>query len=175
VKHLRQHIAVRNRYYYIIITQKKFIMKKFVFLFSIVSLFLSSCTKNEDVEEKGATNAQQAELRLGSASKWVISDFSQNGTFIIKDKVLLDLTQTGLLEWLKFDTTKKNIEVKYGDEIETSFFNYKIDGDVFSVTEPNDPEYVELMTIKAGSVFENSFTLEQMIDDEVFVIKLVKE
>jgi len=130
-----------------------------IFSFLLGSMFTFSSCEKDEVTNKGAKNAAEAEFRLASVKKWIITDAKINNVYILKDKVLLDMDQDGLAEWLSFDTDEKTIEVKYPDEEVTTFFDYTIVGDVFKVRHKDGEE--EVMTIKSGSVFVDHFTLLQ--------------
>ncbi len=130
-----------------------------IFSFLLISIItFSSCNKDEAINQ-ASKNVTEAEFRLGSPNKWIITDAKINDVYILKDKLLLDPDQDGLAEWLSFDTDDKTIEVKYPDEVETIFFDYTIVDDVFKVQHKDGEE--EVMTIKSGSVFVDHFTLIQ--------------
>ena len=136
-----------------------------IFSFLLVSIVtFTSCDKDEAINQ-ASKNAAEAEFRLASANKWIITDAKINGVYILKDKVLLDPDQNGLAEWLSFDTDSKTVEVKYPDEAETTFFDYVIENEIFKVLHKDGEE--EVMTIKSGSVFIDYFTVIQTDGDDV--------
>ena len=95
-----------------------------IFSFLLVSMITyTSCDKDEAINQ-AAKNALEAEFRLASVKKWILTDAKINDEYILKDKVLLDPEQNGLAEWLSFDTDDKTVEVKYRDGDETILFHY---------------------------------------------------
>ena len=136
-----------------------------IFSFLLVSMITyTSCDKDEAINQ-AAKNALEAEFRLASVKKWILTDAKINDEYILKDKVLLDPEQNGLAEWLSFDTDDKTVEVKYRDGDETIFFDYIIENDVFKVRHKDGEE--EVMTIKSGSVFIDYFTVIQTDGNDV--------
>ncbi len=146
-------------------------MKKISWLaFMFLLITFCACSKdNNDLQSQ----AIEAEKRLGGPAYWEISDVTENGKFLVKDKVVLDSTDFEPAEWFKFDTNAKTIEVKYNDEPVTSLFSYLIVGDLFKVYEEGSTTDEDVMTIKSGSVFTDNFTLEQKIDSDIYIIKFV--
>jgi len=150
-------------------------MKTFILSFWIISatvISITSCQK-DDLIHQGAKNAVEAEFRLGSAEKWIISDAKLNEAYIMKDRVLLDPDQNGMAEWLIFDTADKTVEVKYPKEDVSTFFDYIIENDIFKVIHQDGTE--EVMTIRSGSVFIDRFNLEQTNGTYKLEMILVKQ
>ena len=148
-------------------------MKKYFILFSLVlsvSFLTSSCKKDD---KNDTSTIQIAESRLAAANFWYISDASVDGKILVKDRVSVDPDSEGMAEWLKFDNIDKTVEVKYPDEVETTIFNYSIVGDKFSILDGSSEQ--EVMTIKAGSVFETYFSLIQMDGGSTFDIRLERD
>jgi len=143
-----------------------------IFSFLLVSMISYTSCDKDDAINKAAKNALEAEFRLASVKKWILTDAKINNEYILKDKVLLDPEQDGLAEWLSFDTDNKTVEVKYPDEVETTFFDYIIENDVFKVRHKDGEE--EVMTIKSGSVFIDYFTVIQTdgIDVAEFTLRV---
>ncbi len=143
-----------------------------IFSFLLVSMISYTSCDKDDAINKAAKNALEAEFRLASVKKWILTDAKINDEYILKDKVLLDPEQDGLAEWLSFDTDNKTVEVKYRDADETIFFDYIIENDVFKVRHKDGEE--EVMTIKSGSVFVDHFTVIQTdgIDVAEFTLRV---
>jgi hypothetical protein len=145
-------------------------MKKILYVFlSVFCLALYSCEKEKDVSNEMV----EAELRLGGPDFWILSDANINGVFLVKNKIVIDSSNYTPPEYFSFDTETKTIDVKYHDEKDVSVFNYKIVGDKFSVYVEGETGTEEVMTIKSGSVFDDHFILEEKIDNEINVYKLV--
>lgn len=135
-----------------------------------------ACKKDEPAE-LGAKNIAEAELRLKTPEYWVIKDVIENGTFVIKDKIVLDEDYSELVSKLKFDTDKKKVYSIYVEDNGSEFseeYDYTIEGDVFKVTQTNDNGIDEdKMTIKSGSVFSDHFTLVSQYEEETLEVNLV--
>jgi hypothetical protein len=150
-------------------------MKNVIYYLLVAYAFtsaLSSCQKEEPTKQ-ASKNAAEAEFRLGSAKKWLVSDIKFNDTYIVKDKILLDSSEVDLVEWMIFDTKNKTIEAKYPSEVLTTFFDYIIENDTFKVIHKDGEE--EVMTIKSGSVFEDHFSLSAVYGVDKLEAKLVKQ
>jgi nitrous oxide reductase accessory protein NosL len=150
------------------------------FLLSILFLIVFSCTKTENEPiNQPAKSTKEALARLAAVRLWKINKVTVNDKIVFENGAPTQPdSYDSLAEWMKFDISKNEIEVKYPYEEETSFFKFTINEakQTFSVIEigvNGEAGFEEAFSIKSGSVFTDKFEIEAHYDDEHHIYTLV--
>jgi hypothetical protein len=153
-------------------------MKKSIVIALFCAVFFA-CEKTEIKSSSAASkNTKEALARLGAVKSWKISTITANGKLVFDNGIAMDPNYTEIAEWIEFNIPESKMQVKYPDITESSFFKYTIDEAtqtflVREIGENNEELEAEVMKIKSGSVYSDSFILEATYDDETDIIKLV--